>query len=579
MTIINAQIKGGGTQPTGTKSITSNGVYDVTDFASADVQVPTTAPAHYIEKTVDADGQLFNGSSQFIDLTGVKSIAFAGLAYAYYGNITITTTPDLSHIETIDGNGMYNTFSYCTNLTGTIDMSGATYVSGGLQSAFSASGITGLNLSSVKYIGTCANICLNCSGLKSVDMSSVENGSFENAFNNCRLLETVSLPSLMYTTSLVRTFYGDVALTELTFNHLIRGGVATSMCENCSGLTTVSFPMLVNLASNMFATAFKSSGVTSISFGGLPLSSANLNTNFTNSMLQGVTGCTVHFPAEWQTAMSSWSNVTGGFGGTNTTVLWDLPNVRDIDWSFAEYLEDVSGLGGCTAITSADLSGITKNSRTNTALGSVGNWFSGCTSLVTAKAPSLTSLGGSANTFQNCTALTSADVSCWVRFNNSSQYLFSGCTSLVTQKFESLRYPFTTRGFQYAFNGCTALTDVYFPALYTNTALVFQSMLQGCTGVTVHLPANSTLTAANFGGTNTVVSKDQPSCFVLNGADSKQYYRNPKFDTATTLCWCSDQYEIEPKAYTSGTTDPVVGGTIYSDAACTDAVTTISSIS
>ena len=538
-----------------------------------------SAPAHYIEKTVDADGQLFNGSSQLIDLTGVKSIAYAGLAYAYYGNTTITTTPDLSHIETIDGNGMYNTFGYCTNLTSTIDMSGLTYTPGGLQSTFSASGITGLNLSAVTYVGNCTNMCLNCLGLKSVDMSSVENGGFESAFNNCPLLETVSLPSLMYATSLTRTFYGDVALTELTFNHLIKGGAATSMCESCSGLRTVSFPMLMNLASNMFTTAFKNSGVTSISFGGLLLSSTNWNTQFTNSMLQGVTGCTVHFPAEWQTAMSSWSNVTGGFGGTNTTVLWDLPNVHDVDWSFVEYLEDVSSLGGCTAITSADLSGITKASRTsNNAVGLV-NWFSGCTSLVTAKAPRITRLSGAQNAFLNCVALTSADVSCWVYFSGTTASLFSGCTSLVKQKFESLRYPYTTRGLQYAFQGCTALTDVYFPALYTNTGLAFTNMLQGCTGVTVHLPANSTLTAANFGGTDTVVSKDQPSCFILNGADTQKYYRNPKFDTATALCWTSAQYGIDPKVYTSGTTDPVVNDTIYSDAACTDAVTTISSIS
>jgi hypothetical protein len=41
-------------------------------------------------------------------------------------------------------------------------------------------------------------------------------------------------------------------------------------------------------------------------------------------MLQGVTGCTVHFPSNLQSVIGSWSDVTARFGGTNTTVLFDL---------------------------------------------------------------------------------------------------------------------------------------------------------------------------------------------------------------------------------------------------------------
>ena len=42
-------------------------------------------------------------------------------------------------------------------------------------------------------------------------------------------------------------------------------------------------------------------------------------------MLRGVTGCTVHFPSNLEAVIGSWSDVTNGFGGTNTTVLFDLP--------------------------------------------------------------------------------------------------------------------------------------------------------------------------------------------------------------------------------------------------------------
>ena len=47
-----------GNVPTGTMYIISNGTYNVADKAIANVNVPTTAPAHYIEKTVDANGNL-----------------------------------------------------------------------------------------------------------------------------------------------------------------------------------------------------------------------------------------------------------------------------------------------------------------------------------------------------------------------------------------------------------------------------------------------------------------------------------------------------------------------------------------
>jgi hypothetical protein len=66
-------------------------------------------------------------------------------------------------------------------------------------------------------------------------------------------------------------------------------------------------------------------GLTSLSFPALTSTSFGRYTNQFNGMLSGVTGCTVHFPSNLQSVIGSWSDVTAGFGGTNTTVLWDLP--------------------------------------------------------------------------------------------------------------------------------------------------------------------------------------------------------------------------------------------------------------
>lgn len=55
----------------------------------------------------------------------------------------------------------------------------------------------------------------------------------------------------------------------------------------------------------------------------LATSSFGSRTNQFSNMLYGVRGCTVHFPASTQTKIETMSGYPN-FGGTNTTVLFDL---------------------------------------------------------------------------------------------------------------------------------------------------------------------------------------------------------------------------------------------------------------
>lgn len=81
------------------------------------------------------------------------------------------------------------------------------------------------------------------------------------------------------------------------------GNTLSNCFQNCTNLTTLSFPAL-----------------TSQSFGN--------KTNHFNSMLSGCSNVTVHFPSNLQSVIGSWPDVTKGFGGTNTTVLFDLPTTE-----------------------------------------------------------------------------------------------------------------------------------------------------------------------------------------------------------------------------------------------------------
>jgi hypothetical protein len=144
------------------------------------------------------------------------------------------------------------------------------------------------------------------------------------------------------------------------------------------------------------------------------------------------------------------------------------------------------------------------------------------------------------------------------------------------------------------FYGCTNLASLSFPSITPNSfgsrTNQFGGLCFGISGIAIHFPSNTqakieTLqgysATAPFGANSGTVLFDLPATNTLTGADTVTYTRNPKYDTATALAWKVGAYgttNFTPAYYTSGTTDPVVGDTIYSDAACTTAVTTISAI-
>ena len=155
------------------------------------------------------------------------------------------------------------------------------------------------------------NAFYGCTNLTSVDLSSLSTISGKDvlyyAFNECTKLTSVNLSSLSTISgdsALRNAFYGCTNLTSVDLSSLstISGDSALRYAFYwCTNLKELSFPAL-----------------TSESFGS--------NTNQFNSMLRGVTGCTVHFPSNLESVIGSWSDVTSGFGGkSNTTVLFDLP--------------------------------------------------------------------------------------------------------------------------------------------------------------------------------------------------------------------------------------------------------------
>lgn len=140
-----------------------------------------------------------------------------------------------------------------------------------------------VNFDTITYMATQSAIptlCQNCSNLREISFASltgISMGGLNGTFKNCTSLKTATFPAL----SLV-------------------GPSQTNIFEGCTSLQHLYFPAM---------------GATGHSY------------DMFKNMLLGVTGCTVHFPENTESDLTSgdYAAFSNGFGGTNTTILFDLP--------------------------------------------------------------------------------------------------------------------------------------------------------------------------------------------------------------------------------------------------------------
>lgn len=193
---------------------------------------------------------------------------------------------DLTAESITTTSGYSNAYKNNTDITSAI-LGSVTTITGiyCLSSAFSGSSIRYLdmgNLTSITGLGCLQSICSSCSLLENFNLSSLKNA---DAY--------MCLSSIMS---------GNTIITSFSFNSL----------ESIS-------------ASKVLQSAFAHCVMQNVYFPSLKSTAFGSSTDQFNSMLYGTTGCTVHFPSNLQSVIGSWSSVTSGFSGTNTTVLFDLP--------------------------------------------------------------------------------------------------------------------------------------------------------------------------------------------------------------------------------------------------------------
>ena len=232
-----------GITPTGTYDITSNGVYDVTNYASASVNVSggggggdESVATALLERT---QYSIYNTQASFVAqsafttnprITGVEAIGAASIGSSAFQGCANLTAISFPNATTIYGRA----FSGCSALT-TVYAPLASDVKSdafnschALQYAMVGTSITSGQLSSWAFG--------RCSSLKSFTAGFSMLGS--NVFRECIELETVDMPNLASMASY--DFYGCVKLKNVSLPKLTN--VSGYGFQSCSALSEIDLP-------------------------------------------------------------------------------------------------------------------------------------------------------------------------------------------------------------------------------------------------------------------------------------------------------------------------------------------------